>query len=100
MAQNSAPAVCSLQAFLINGDPGILTHLTLHKVAPIYGGILSLDSFPSLVHLDLQGCCCMKALIRARPNTSSTNATYRAKFSNSAQYTSIKAPFRASHIFR
>ena len=48
--------ICSLQGFLINGNPRILTHLTLYKIELIDRDRLSLDEFPSLVHLEIEYC--------------------------------------------
>lgn len=48
--------ICSLQDCLINGNPGILTHLTIYQVELTDGNRLSLDEFPSLDHLEIDYC--------------------------------------------
>ena len=55
MAKHPNLNICSLQNCLINGNPGIRTHLTIYQVFLIYGDILSLDAFPCLVKTGVPG---------------------------------------------
>lgn len=53
----------SLEECLINGNPRMLTYLTLHKVHLFNGNVtLSLDAFHCLVHLEMEKCLAWIAL--------------------------------------